>query len=186
MKSYRRSLLAATLLIVANLSIAAAEVNVNVHVGVPAPVVVAPPPPPARTVIIEDIQEPPDFILPSPLGFYVAVGLPYDLVYIDSTYYMYRDNGWYRAPHYRGPWKMVKYRHLPPGLRRHKLERVRYYRDEEYHVYQRERDHYRGRHFRPEKEWKEHRKEEKERRKEEKRWEKEERKREKHGRHGDD
>ncbi|HEY5975914.1 MAG TPA: hypothetical protein VIU41_14355 [Geobacteraceae bacterium] len=171
-----------------SLSNATAEVNVNLNVGVPvvpAPVVVAPPPPP-RTVVIEDIQEPPDFILPSSLGFYIAVGLPYDLVYIDNRYYQYRNNVWYRAPHYRGPWTTVKYKHLPPGLRRHKVERIRYYRDEEYHVYQRERDHYHGRHFRPEKEWKEHRKEEKERWKEEKRWEKEERKREKHGRRGDD
>jgi hypothetical protein len=145
--------------------------------------VVAPPPPPPRTVIIEDIEEPPDFVYPDSLGFYVAVGIPYDLFYIGNTYYMYRDNAWYRAPHYRGPWVVTRYKHLPSGLRRHKFERIRYYRDHEYRVYREEHDRYRGRHFRPEREWKERRHEEREQWKEEKHREKEERKEQRrHGR----
>lgn len=140
-------------------------VDLNVHVGAPPPVVVAPPPPPLpqRTVIIEDIQEPPEFIYPNPLGFYVAVGVPYDMFYIGATYYLYRDNVWYSGPHYRGPWRAVHYRHLPPGLRRHKFDRIRYYRDEEFRHFRDDRERYHGRRFRPEREWRERREDRRER-----------------------
>lgn len=146
------------------------DVNINVGnrpqvvVPAPPPVVVAPP----RVVI----EEPPVFIVPPRLGFYVAVDVPYDVFLISGRYYLYDNDHWYRAPHYRGPWVAVKHKHLPPGLRKHKLERIRYYRDDEYRVYRTEHDHYRGKRFKPEKEWKEHRKEERKRWKEE---EKEER-----------
>ena len=105
---------------------------------------------------------------------------------IDNSYYLYRDNHWFRAPYYNGPWRNVEHRQLPPGLRKHKFERIRYYRDEEYNRYRGDHDRYRGRHFKPNKEWKEERKEgkryEKEQRKEDKRHEKEERRYEKEDR----
>jgi hypothetical protein len=141
-------------------------VDLNIHVGTPpvvvapppAPVIVAPPPAPVeRTIIIDDVEEPPEFIYPSQLGFYVAVGIPYDMFFIGSTYYLFRDNVWYRGPHYRGPWRAVSYRSLPPGLRKHRFERIRHYRDKEYRHYRHDRDRYRGRRFRPEREWRERR-----------------------------
>jgi len=164
------------------------DMNINIGNGggrQPATVVV---PSPAPVSIV--VEEPPEFIIPSALGFYVAVGIPYDMFYISNTYYVYRDNTWYRSPRYNGPWVATSYRRLPQGLRRHKFERIRYVRDEEYRRYRGDGDHYRGRHFRPDKhEIKEHRKEERERMKEERKWEKEERKWEKHerkhGRHED-
>lgn len=157
------------------------DLNVNVGnrggaVAVPVPVA------PAPQIVIE---EPPLFLAPPSLGFSVAVGIPYDMVYISGNYYLHRDNGWYRSPYYNGPWHGVEYRRLPPGLRKHKFERIRYIRDEEYRHYRDDEEHYHGRHFRPDKEWKEHRREERAERKEEKRWEKEERKQQKHGRHDD-
>ncbi|KAF0219856.1 MAG: hypothetical protein FD174_1580 [Geobacteraceae bacterium] len=158
------------------------DLNVNVGNrggGVAVPVPVAP----APQIIIE---EPPLFLAPPSLGFSVAVGIPYDMVYISGNYYLHRDHGWYRSPYYNGPWHVVKHRHLPPGLRKHKFERVRYVRDEEYRRYREDEGRYRGRHFRPDKERKEHRREERRERKEEKRWEKEERKQHKHGRRDDD
>ncbi|SNB45766.1 hypothetical protein [Geobacter sp. DSM 9736] len=134
--------------------------DVNVSVGnrpsAPPPVVISQPPvvvsAPPPVVVIE---EPPEFIIPPSLGFYVAVGVPYDLFYVSGAYYLYRDNGWYRASYYDGPWMRVKYKHLPPGLRRHKFDRIRAYRDQEVRIYEVDRDRYRGRHFRPE--WREHR-----------------------------
>jgi YXWGXW repeat-containing protein len=179
-----------------------AEVNVNINVGAP-PLPLPPPlpfPEPPRIVL----SAPPEFILPPALGFYVAVGVPHDIVFIDNTYYLYRDNRWFRAPYYNGPWRNVERRQLPPGLRKHKFERIRYYRDSEYNRYRGDHDRYRGRHFKPDKEWKEERKEErremrrdeKEHRREERRHDKEERRNEKeerkmdrdeergHGRHG--
>ena len=162
-------------------SLAAADVGINANIGIPQPVV---------------ITQAPEFIFAPNLGFYVAVGVPYDIVLISNNYYLYRGNVWYRAPYYNGPWVETKYRSLPPGLRKHKFEKIRAVRDQEYRVYQSDRDHYRGKHFRPDKEWKHERKEEqkemKQERKEEKREMKEEKKMEKEerkhggGKHGKD
>ncbi len=136
-------------------------VNLNINLGNP-PVVVAPAPvavvpPPAGPLYLDDIQEPPEFVYPGQLGFYVAVGVPYDMFYIGTTYYLFRDNAWYRSPRYGGPWRAVPFRALPPGLRRHRFDRIRYYRDMEYRHYRHDRDRYRGRWFRPEREWRDHR-----------------------------
>jgi len=173
-------------------------VDVNLHLGnqpqqvvVPAPVV----PQPAPVVSIEEDVH---FVYPAQLGFYVAVGVPYDLFYVKNSYYLCRDGRWFRAHGSHGPWVATQYRNLPPGLRRHKLERVREYRNAEYDVYRRDRDHYRGKHFMTGKDdWQAHRKAEKEHMKEEKREEheyrkemkraeKEERKQHKGGKHDND
>lgn len=160
---------------VSTMSVAAAEAGVNVNINLDAPAIRVAVPPPAPRFIIE---EPPEFLMPAPLGFYVAVGIPYDLFYVSNSYYIYRDHTWYRAPHYRGPWVTVKHHTLPPGLRKHRFEKIREFRDHEYHVYRQDRHAYRGHKYKPEKEWKEHRKEER-------REMKEERKREKHeNKHG--
>lgn len=180
-------------------------VNLDIHLGnQPQPVIVQQPayePPPAYTpppvvyapptVVVENDV---NFIYPAELGFYVAVGVPYDLFYVGNAYYLYRDGRWLCAPGPRGPWVVQRYRELPPGLRRYRIDRIREYRTREYGVYRRDHDHYRGRHFRMAKEeWKEqrkadkraekeYRKEEKERWKEDRREEKERWKEEKHGR----
>lgn len=163
-------------------------VDVNLHIGnrpqqviIPAPV--APPtaqvivrekPTPTEVVTIDDDV---DFVYPARLGFYVAVGVPYDLFYVKGNYYLFSDGRWYWASGSHGPWSVAQYRELPPGLRRHKMERIRAFRSAEYDIYRRDRDHYRGRHFMTARdEWKEQRKAEKERWKEARRDEKEYRK----------
>lgn len=160
------------------------SVNLNVHIGDPSPeeVIVVREPAHhhhhrhAREIYVEDDVQ---FIYPESLGFYVAVGLPYDLFYVGKTYYLYQDGYWHRAHHSRGPWIVVNHRDLPPGLRKHSVERIRYYRDEEREVYRRDEEHYRGRHFRSDKaEWQDQRREEE-------RGEKEERKEYKKGKHRD-
>jgi hypothetical protein len=151
-------------------------VNLNINLGEPRPVYVAPPPaavyvapppvyapPPAAVYVAppppyappmevigmdDDIQ----FVYPEGLGFYVAVGVPYDLFYLHNSYFLWRDGRWLRASSSRGPWVVQRYRDLPQGLRRHRLERIREYRTREYALYSRDRDHYRGKHFRAEKE----------------------------------
>ena len=163
-------------------------VDLNLHLGdQPRQVVVAPPPAPAQVVVSQpapvpyvSIEDDVDFVYPDRLGFYVAVGVPYDLFVVQNNYYLYRDGRWLRSPRDRGPWVVVSRRELPPGLRRHRIERIREIRAAEYDVYRHDRDHYRGRHFHAGKEeWKEHRRWEKEERKEAKREEKERRKEEK-------
>jgi hypothetical protein len=161
-------------------------VDLNIHLGdqprqivVPGPA--APPLPMVR--IDEDVN----FIFPQALGFYVAVGVPYDLFYVGNSYYVYRDGAWLRASASRGPWVVVGRRDLPPPLRRHQIERIRAYRNAEYDVYRRDRDHYRGKHFLTgREEWKERRRDEKEHRKDEKREEKENRKHDRDERRGRD
>ncbi|HEY3309956.1 MAG TPA: hypothetical protein VGJ93_16000 [Desulfuromonadaceae bacterium] len=150
-------------------------VDLNIRLGnQPQQVIVREPvaPPPERIVTIEeDVQ----FIYPEPLGFYVAVGVPYDLFYAQNNYYLFRDGRWLRAGSSRGPWLVMPRRDLPPGLRRHKIEQIRSYRTTEYDLFRRDREHYRGRHFHTDKDqWKAQRREEKEHWKEEKRAEKEE------------
>jgi hypothetical protein len=156
-------------------------VDVNVHLGdQPRQVIVREPvyqPPVQQFQVDEEIQ----FIYPEPLGFYVAVGLPYDLFYVQNRYYLYRDGRWSRSSRSRGPWVHVDRQALPPGLRRHRIERIHRYRDQEYVVYRRDQDHYRGRHFRSAKEERreqrrEIKREEREERKDAKREEREERK----------
>lgn len=97
------------------------------------------------------LNEPPVFIAPPALGFYVAVGIPYDMFFINMNYYMYRGGGWYVSSGYNGPWAVVHYRRLPRGLRKHKYTQIIRIRDEEYRNYERDRDHYKGKQYRPEK-----------------------------------
>lgn len=180
-----RSLLALLLVVTVMVpSFAAAEsnFNFNVNVGVPAPPL---PPPPVPGVPRVFFSAPPLFLAPSSLGFYVGVDMPHDMVLVSGVYYLFQGNHWYRGASYNGPWAVTRFEQLPPPVRRYKVEQIRVERDREYHAYRSEHEHYRGRHFRPEKERKEQWKEEKRRDKQEWKQEKEERK---HGRkhHGGD
>ncbi len=175
------SLLALLALLLAAPVVQASNVGFDLNVNVSnQPRVVAPAPVP---VVIE---EPPEFIAPPSLGFYVSVGAPYDMFYLSSNYYLYRGNVWYRSVGYNGPWVSVRYENLPYGLRKHRYEKIREIRDAEYRVYAEHQDRYHGKHFRPEKQMKERRKEEKREWKEEKRRDKEERKHDKHKKHDED
>lgn len=185
-KSFISAVLAATLA-VSTAQAADVGFDLNIRVGNQPPAVAVPVPVPAPAPVVV-IEEPPVFVYPPALGFYVAVGVPYDIVLVGNSYYLHRGDAWYRSGSYNGPWRVVKHKHLPPGLRKHRFERISKFRDEEYRAYRQERDHYRGRHFRPDKhELKEMRKEEMRERKEEMREMKEERKHGKgHGKHDRD
>ena len=111
------------------------NVNVNMDLGIPLPRIV--------------IAEPPDFIMPPSLGFYIAVGTPYDIYRVDNVYYLYDNNTWYRGSYYDGPWRIVKHKHLPRHLRTRKYKEIRYIRDREYRHYRSDNRRYRGRHFKP-------------------------------------
>jgi hypothetical protein len=122
------------------------DVNINLS-NRPAVVVPQPAPMPNTTIVID---EPPEFIYPSPLGFYVAIGVPYDMFFISGSYYLYSGNIWYRSVNYGGPWIIVHHDRLPYGLRKHRYERIIEVRDHEYRAYRQEREGYHGKHFRPE------------------------------------
>lgn len=169
-------------------STAQAEVSVNVNVGLPVPRVIVSSPPSIH------FDAAPLFIAPSRLGFYVGVDTPYDIIFSSDFFYLYYGNSWHRSRHHNGPWIEVPYREMPPGIRKHRIEQIRSYRDREHRVYRHDRDHYRGRHFRPDherkEEWKEERRHDKEERKNDRRHDRDERKedhreRKQHG-HGRD
>ena len=115
--------------------------NVNLNIGTPAVAEAAP-----RVVL----RAAPRFIFSPFLGMYVSVGIPYDIMYIDGSYYLYDDGYWYSAPFYDGPWVLVEFSRLPGPLHRHRLEQIRHHRDEEFGRFEREREHYQGRWHEPE------------------------------------
>jgi hypothetical protein len=130
-------------------------VSVGINIGTPPAVVVPAPPPPVYHAPPVVIEEPPLFIEPPELGFHVAVGIPHDIFFIGSTYYLYRGNAWYRAPHYNGPWVSTRYKALPHKLRRHSHEKIRHYREAGYRDYRNgHRPYWERHHFRPGKDWK--------------------------------
>ncbi len=124
-------------------------VDLNIRIGNQAP---------APVPII--VEEPPLFLVPASLGFSVAVGVGYDMCYIDGRYYLLHGNFWHVSNRYNGPWTVIVVERLPPGLRKHKPEKIRYYRDHEYRAYQNNKGNYKGHTHRPEKH-KDDRKEEK-------------------------
>jgi hypothetical protein len=111
---------------------ALAEVNINVNIGPPPPVVVA-----TRPAMV---------FLPEP-AVYVAVGVPYDIYFVSGRYYYMHGDHWFWGSGYDGPWVVVEQRHLPPGLAKYKVVKLREYRDREYKVYKVQGPGYKGKHF---------------------------------------
>lgn len=147
-KTMKRSLAVALTIVATTSSVALAReggVNLNINLGVPVIAEPAPPPPQPQVIL----SAAPRFIFSPFLGMYVSVGIPYDIVYIGDAYYLYQGGFWYRGPYYNGPWVRVGSRGLPPGLRKHRFEQIRHYRDEEFRRYDRDREHYRGRWYEP-------------------------------------
>lgn len=183
----KKALVVLAVATVAAASSAAAGVNVNVGIGIPAPRVVVS----APSIRFEVA---PRFIAPPRLGFYVGVDTPYDILFSDDYYYLYYSNSWHRSSDYNGPWVELPYRHVPAGIRNHRIEQIRSYRDREYRTYRSNPNHYRGRQFRPDyerrgefkderrrdrEEWKEDKRRDREEWKDDKRHDKEERREEK-------
>lgn len=146
----RIPLLLAVALVAATASTSNAGFNVNVDIGLPTP---APPPPVYRPVPPPPVtlpDTPPQFVFVPDLGYYVAVGTPYDMAYIGRDYFIYSNGFWYRTSYYGGPLVRVERRMMPPLLVRHNLRDFRRFREAEFRRYDRDRDHYRGQIHRPE------------------------------------
>jgi len=92
----------------------------------------------------------PQFIYSPDLDAYVAVGIPYDLIYAGHFYFYFYGGRWYRGPYYNGPWRLAAGGHYPQVLLRYRIDQIRHYRDFEYRRYTHDRAHYGGRFHRPE------------------------------------
>ena len=118
----------------------------------PSGVPVKTPPVPGQPVVI---TQAPEFLFPEQLGFGVAVGVPYDMMYLSKTYYCWQAGVWYRANSYRGPWTQLGASQLPPELRKQTLAKIRELRNREFNDYWKDKEHYQGKRFRPGREVKE-------------------------------
>ncbi|NTW52545.1 MAG: BcpO-related WXXGXW repeat protein [Chlorobiaceae bacterium] len=78
------------------------------------------------------IESRPNFIMLPELGFSVAVGSPYDIVFYENRYFINRNGTWYRAKNYRGPWEFIRQNDLPSRIKKHPVEDIRRFRDDEY------------------------------------------------------
>jgi hypothetical protein len=103
------------------------------------------PPPPSLY-----FGEAPQFIYSSALNVYVAVGVPYDLVYTGSAYFYFYGGRWYRGPYYNGPWAFVTRRGYPEVFAKYRINNIRHFRDAEFRRYEHDRAHYDGHFHRPE------------------------------------
>jgi YMGG-like Gly-zipper len=103
--------------------------------------------PPAPEVYVD---EAPRFIYAPELDLYVAVGVPYDLIYTGSGYFYFNGGRWFRGPYYNGPWVRAPRRYFPPALRRYRIGAIRHFRDAEFRRYRHDREHYGGRFHDPE------------------------------------
>jgi len=123
------------------------QVNLDLHIGnAPAPAPPPPPPPAGPPPVVLD--EPPHMVYDPTLKLYLAVGITYDLFFHNNFYY-YQHNGiWYRSPYYRGPCVVTEFRRIPRGLREHRIEELRGYRERAWRDYHGHETEYRGRHFR--------------------------------------
>ena len=95
------------------------------------------------------ISAPPEFLFPAKLDFGVAVGVPYDMMYLDKEYYLWHAGAWYRSSTYRGPWRELGYSQLPPELRKQPLAKIRDLRNKEFKTFWKEKEGYQGKRFRP-------------------------------------
>ena len=146
--------LASVALLCAAATPAVAGLNVDINLGAAVVVQAAPPPLPAPVYAPPPeiaVVEAPRFIYTPEIGFHVAIGTPYDLVYTGRDYLYNHGGHWYRGRSYNGPWVACKTRNIPPALRRHSIGQIRGYRDHEYRRYRHDRsNHDNGRFFRPE------------------------------------
>lgn len=108
------------------------------------PVAVAPP------VQVVLPPQPPQFVYVPELGYYVATGVPYDMIYANRAYYYYSAGHWYMASTYGAPWRYVAPAYLPKLMLRHSYAEYRHHRDLEFRRLDHERERYRGEFHRPE------------------------------------
>ncbi len=128
---YGKLLLVAVLAATMGCQTAPARADVNVHISLGGP----------RAVAYHPIYHgdyfyhagyAPNLLFVPQLGFYVSIGLPYDLLFFNNFYYVFHSGHWYHSHYYNGPWAVVKHNRMPRAIRRHHWHKIRDYSDREY------------------------------------------------------
>jgi hypothetical protein len=101
----------------------------------------APDPPP---IVVEGS---PTMVYLTEPAIYVAIGIPYHLYFYHGRYYYHHLGYWYWAPGFHGPWVHMRFKALPPGFRKFKLNQLHTFRDREFRLYKTQGPTYKGRIF---------------------------------------
>lgn len=75
------------------------------------------------------LAAPPEFLQPQDLPYFVAIEIPYDLIYLDGVFYLLSHGHWFRSDVFEGPWEMVDGGKLPEALRSVNARNLRTKRD---------------------------------------------------------
>jgi len=78
------------------------------------------------------IDEKTGFIFIPGYGFSVSVNNPYDIIFFENLYYLFRDGVWYRSAFYRGPWDVIQKDGVPDNIRSQRWDDIKQFRDNEY------------------------------------------------------
>jgi hypothetical protein len=76
------------------------------------------------------IDEQISFIFLPDYGFSVSEKSPYDIIFSENLYYLFRDGVWYCSAFYRGPWNVVQKDGVPFIISSHRWEDIKLLRDE--------------------------------------------------------
>jgi len=117
----------------------------------PAPTYAAPPPPPVvyqAPVFLPDA--PPQFVFVPELGYYVAAGVAFDMIFDGRSYYYHRGGYWYRTGYYGGAWSPVAPRMMPAAILRFQIGDIHRHSAKEFVRYNAEGARYYGKVHRPE------------------------------------
>jgi hypothetical protein len=96
------------------------------------------------------LDQAPQFLYSQQLGMYVAVGVPYDIVYTGNEYFYWYGGRWFHGPFYNGPWTFATRAYYPPALLQFRIGYIRHYRNFEYRQWKKHGKRYTGRVHRPE------------------------------------
>ena len=94
----------------------------------PEPAYVPPPvyaPPVAVQTPVVMPAAPPQFVFVPEIGFYVATGVGFDLMFDGIAYYFHDRGHWFRTSYYGGSWEPIRRTILPELIVRYKIVDIR-------------------------------------------------------------
>ena len=116
----------------------------------PAPTYAAPPPPVVYQAPVVLPAAPPQFVFVPELGYYVAAGVAFDMIFDGRSYYYHRGGYWYRTGYYGGAWSPIAPRMMPATILRFQIGDIHRHSAKEFLRYNSEGARYRGKVHRPE------------------------------------
>lgn len=76
------------------------------------------------------LASPPYFLRPRQEEFFLAIEIPYDLFYLEGSFFLYSRGFWFASDFFEGPWERLEPRRTPASLRSRKIQELRELRDQ--------------------------------------------------------